>query len=607
MRSVGKNRMAFAFLIGAILGGLAGWWGGIIGRQEAAVLTERELPPFPPSVIVRSKSSVARQSTNIPAASVDQRVNVQPVETLDYLTLLNEAARISDDSTRRNRIGELLASWVAVNPEMAWRYARTQSPLSDREFAIESVLKPWAKKDATHVLGLAGELTAQYGRDRAWRWIVQATAETEPQATIHAIEQLPIGRLQAELFGETARFWSRKDPYSALAWANALPAGEGQGRAMESVFSGWSDVDVKSAAGEAAGLPIGPVKNAALRAVARRYAAADPYGAIWWMQSMAPGNEQKEVWQAMSRGGFADYFKNQSPAAGLGAATQLMNSLKDDEQKQFVAALVAGLVGRASPDQVRAWVVQLPEGSARNDAIKSLLSVWSDTNPADATAFALENLRGRERGEYLERIVGRWAYFDSTAVLEFARNLPDDAERQQMMRGVLGALSRVNPAQAAGLINELPVGKPRDDAAGQILQSWANVDPQAATAWLEQFPESDARTRGYYAVARSWGLNDYPAAATWIRSQPAGPDRDEAIRAFVQSVDGADIALANQWAAAIQDPQKRRQSSEQVFGRWLSEDSARASDWVQNGQMDSSLRAYLRSLRERWRQSQQSQ
>lgn len=605
MQNSGMIRIGAAFVVGAAVGCACGWWWAGAGNSSVPPAANEVEPGLAREAAPAGRAVLPDTSTNVAAQSMPSGATLVPPSTVDYLTLLNEAARIPERSKRWERMRELLAQWIAADPETAWRYARTQSPFSDREFAIETALQEWAKSDSIHVLGLADELTSQFGRDRAWRWIVHATEAAAPEATIRAIEALPTGRLQAELFGEAAGYWSKKDPYSALAWARTLPEGEAQGRAMEAVFAGWSEVDVKSAAAEAVRLPTSALRIAAMKKVARHYAAVDPYSAIWWMQGLPAGREQKEAWQAMARGGFSDYFEKQSPPVALGNATQLISSLKDDSQKDFLVALVAGTVGRADPEQTRAWVMQLPEGAQRDGAIKSLLSVWSDANPAEALSFALENYHDKERVKYLARIAGGWAHFDSDAALAFAKTLPEGEDRQWIVNGVVESLSRVNPAEAAGLISQLPAGQPRENAARGVLQSWANLDPQAATAWLSQFPESEARTQGYFAVARSWGLNDYPAAAAWIKTQPAGPDRDAAIGAFVQSVDGADIALANQWAATIQDPRQRMQSSERVFGRWLSEDSSDAIDWLQNGQMDPSLRTYLTSLQQQWARRQQ--
>jgi hypothetical protein len=526
---------------------------------------------------------------------------------MDMLALLNEANRIPDQVRRHERLRELLTIWCASDPETALRYATTQAPLSERQFAVQTVLEAWAKSDATIVLALSGELTTQFGRERAWRWIAQATSSVAPEATIKALKSLPRGRLQAELFGEAALAWSQQDPYAALAWAKALPPGEAQGRAMSAVFAGWSLVDPRTAAGEAANLPAGRVRQLALEASARHFAAADPVSAILWLQSLPVSREREELWQRMSVLGLSEYFRELEPHRALGEATKLMAIVEDDSRKGVIAGVVSREMSRIDSTLVQAWVLQLPAGDSRNGAIRQLLPALADASPREALTFALENLTGRERNEHLARVAGHWAAFEPEPALQFAHGLPEGEGRQTIMQGLVDALREVDTARAASLISELPAGQQQTQAADRILQSWARTDPPAATAWLGQFPEGEARTRGYFSVARQWALDDYQSAGEWINTQPPSPARDEAIRAFVQSVDGADIALANRWAAAIQDQQKRLQSSERVFGRWLSENPSAAINWMNRGEMDAELRSYLTSLHQRWEQLPENQ
>lgn len=526
---------------------------------------------------------------------------------MDMLPLLNEASRIPDQVQRRERLRELLTIWCASDPETALRYATTQAPLSERQFAVQTVLEAWAKSDAASVLALSGELTTQFGRDRAWRWIAQATSSVAPEATIKALESLPKGRLQAELYGEAALAWSKQDPYAALAWAKSLPASEAQGHAISSVFAGWSQINPQTAAAEAASLPAGRVRQAALEAAARPFAAADPFSAMLWLQSFPAGRERDELWQRMSRGGFSDYFQKLEPSAALGEVTRLLAIAQDETQKRDLAVVAMQEVGRVDPTLAQAWVMQLPAGDTRTAAIKALLPGWADSAPREALSFALEHYEDRERTEYLGRIAGNWARYEAETALTFARGLTDGEDRQAVMAGLIDSLREVDTPRAASLISEMPAGQQQTQAADRILQSWARTDPPAATAWLAQFPEGEARTRGYYSVARQWALDDYQSAGEWINTQPPSPARDEAIRAFVQSVDGADIALANRWAAAIQDQQKRLQSSERVFGRWLSENPSAAINWMNRGEMDAELRSYLTSLHQRWEQLPENQ
>jgi hypothetical protein len=133
----------------------------------------------------------------------------------------------------------------------------------------------------------------------------------------------------------------------------------------------------------------------------------------------------------------------------------------------------------------------------------------------------------------------------------------------------------------------------------EVVGNWASIDGGAAAQWLSQLPDTDAQVEGYHSVARQWAFSDIEGSANWIRSLPAGPKQDAAIRAFVESVDGYDAALATSWAMAIQEPKHRQESVNSAFRRWMQSDPASAQVWLTGAALDEGLRTTLAQSAER--------
>jgi hypothetical protein len=543
------------FAAGLILGGAVGvWW----GRTHRATLAPA----------AAEQAQVANESPRPVKTGSDVHTNIataapSPAQD-DFFAQAVDAAGLKGFTERRKRLSSVLASWMRADAEGAYRFVMTQTAQVDREFAINTVLKEWARIDPQAVLAHGSDLSGRVGLSRAWKMLVEATIDVAPVETLLAVEQLPDKQLQVHLVSRLAQQWGGLEPQRALAWAKALPSGEMKGQALLGVFEGWAEKDPRSAALEASSLPSSETRKSVLEAVAWRWSEADPDAALAWFRNVPPGRDRERTWVGIENG-FSRYLGKLSPTAMLAEGKRFLAMELDPNQRRDLYPNLAGMLAAKDPAVARAWVMQLPEGNDRSAALKGLLQSWSQKDPGEALRFVIANpnLDPQLGGKGVGELARKWGERDLDSALEFARTLPEHDSRQLAIYGVLEGVRDSNPSAAAALIGELPAGELRTQAASQLARQWAFTDPAGTTEWLN--------------------------------SLSSGTERDSAITAFVWTMDGYDIALANQWAAAIEDPKERLQSSGRVFERWLREDEASAVAWLSAQQMDAALRNHLQT------------
>jgi hypothetical protein len=266
---------------------------------------------------------------NLPRSKMWERVNeiAKAIHPTDIPQALAFAAKLPKDVQTSLRYS-LVARWAETDPRAAMEFASNIKNFNERNQMILSVLRGWAKEDATSAAAWVEQLPAGRLRNDATSAIACALAEKDPEAAFAMLKTAKTDRNQGystyhELF-ETwagkdpataalraaeiknwqqrqqayqniARRWAEKDVTAALAWAKSLPDGRDRSSALGTVLGAWAGADPRAATEAALALPAGQTRNNAIGSLASQWAQSDLPAAVAWVQQLPEGHGPRRI------------------------------------------------------------------------------------------------------------------------------------------------------------------------------------------------------------------------------------------------------------------------------------------------------------------------
>jgi hypothetical protein len=244
------------------------------------------------------------------------------------------------------------------------------------------------------------------------------------------------------------------------------------------------------------------------------WAEHDPEGAWQWFQKTARqelnfdargglNSAIKEMFVAMARKDFDRSLERTKELTGIDASNALLGLTEGSQTLDQRLRLIA-----------RADAL---EPGRRNDARRSILSVWAGSYPDEAR-------------NYVER-------------------LADPALRSESARQMgPGLLATVDPVKAA---------------------DW----------WMAQTTEAD-RSQALSGIVQRWTEFDLQGASDWLSKHGDGPEADAAKGTFAMQAMMRAPGAAMDWANTITDPEKRFRILRDVYRLWRNQDAAKAEAWL---------------------------
>ena len=354
--------------------------------------------------------------------------------------------------------------------------------------------------------------------------------------------------------GQLARMQGLMDLYAAM---NSDQLSEAAGKLEELpmaqrimasmlLFSRWGEIDPQAALAHAATL--GPGGFFARPTILQSWASTDPANAAKYF-SENPG-------EFAMMGGFG------GPGGG----------------GEGGAGTIAAEWAKLDPTAALAWANSL-SGNNQTNALRSIISELAGTDPTKAAQIA-STLSGDEQARAYGDIAEKLATKDFASAEAFINGLPADS-RSRALSDALNVLARTDPQAAAAKMASMAEGDDRDRAVSGIAEGWARQDPAAAAAWLSQ-QSSEDMDDAVRSVVQSWAGRDSAAALSWIQSQPQGEVRDEAIGTYIWTSRNADPQSTIQLAESISDEGDRNRSVFMATRRWMQQDPAAATAYIQS-------------------------
>jgi len=279
--------------------------------------------------------------------------------------------------------------------------------------------------------------------------------------------------------------WAATDPRAALDFARTQLKGDRQAQAISSIITIWGKND-PAAAWKWVGTEMpnaAHLYDALLEVFGRNSPElAAQYAAT---QTLAHPEAALEVNLAALLG--VTYNGNFSAALALIDR----NAASDPELLKTLSNFVAGQWARFAPQEAKTWVMGLPEGEQRTQALIGLGESWSEADPAGAASFAAELPEGESRSLAMRQAISKWVQNDPAA----ARAWVMQTNQVQDFDAAMEAIATQNnfmyrePAAAmvwaTGIFNEAE----RVKTMSTVLHNWYSIDNKAATDYLQSSPE----------------------------------------------------------------------------------------------------------------------
>lgn len=237
--------------------------------------------------------------------------------------------------------------------------------------------------------------------------------------------------------------------------------------------------------------------------------------------------------------------------------------LEGNSADDFFASALSKYVRKGEdPDWAINWATEnLDNGEALNQAVRWVMSAWTESDPEAAAEQALR-LSGKLREEAFSGIVSDWADKDPKKLLQFVKSPSDKDAAPYLARSSFWAFGYEMGADYLSEAMAMPEGEVREQAVRGLFSGWARANLETSALALD--------------------------------GMKSGPLRDAAIGEFVRVAGWEDRKVALAWSLAIADPGQRRSNTMEQMNRWLRADRDAAVRWIEtNDQLPSDWKAEL--------------
>ncbi|MFH1498480.1 MAG: hypothetical protein ABII82_11720 [Verrucomicrobiota bacterium] len=563
---------------GLLLGSASAWAWQHVSTSEASAHTPGDAPRRPvPVLVMPDKLDPAEADTAL----------------AEWLALpaLTDDSPPDEQAARRARLRALLARLPGD------RFAALLDALVSREVDTECDLRRlafevWTERDAPAAAGWAvGQTNEHFTKkhrrgdtslavlawarddwDSAYNWsrnladqslnnhlanvLLEQLADTDPQRAI------TIAQSRGEQYFKSAReklfkVWAQDNPAAAIRWLTPLTDGKDVGR--------W-----------------------AFQEAAARWIAANPAEALNWLLQNGPSdnNNARPLIESML------YRVTDIPEAARGLANVLLKRDDLTEQNKLITQLIGYWQQRDSAASL-AWLDSVKDDTRRGELADQIARRWGFRDDQTRLEFNLRLPEGTHRDETIKTTLASWAKSapdDALAWIETHPN-PEYAPIANGIHGVLvGNLAATDLPAALARWQELPDGEARKAAIGPIVDNWSRQNPAAAAEWLfshHDWGQGNIHSSGnpLQTLMHNWSTGDPAAALRWVENHPDKDRRWALINAFTNrpgDTDAPDPVARAALYDTVQDEALRKNLLQRHAWSWLRADYPTARAWLES-------------------------
>jgi hypothetical protein len=307
-----------------------------------------------------------------------EQVALQGLAQRDPQAAIARLAQLPPGLPRQELVRAVGRSYAERDPEAALAWARALQPREPG--ALGAVIGAIGAQDPLRALDLAIEIAEPLEQMQALQSAVMSTAFGDPAMTPRLLERvltLPSGAQRQPALQMLLSQWASRSPVDAADWLVAN-VDRAPAQVMTDVAAQLARLDAGRAASYAQRMPSG-ARGAWLRGVANTYAAADPLGALAWIEQYRGTPEYDDTAVAI-----VAYAAQHDPAA----AARVVDSIGRPELRGAATGSVASVWAIRDPAAARQWALGQRPGAERDQAVMTLITSAARLGSPDASLFA---------------------------------------------------------------------------------------------------------------------------------------------------------------------------------------------------------------------------
>ena len=274
--------------------------------------------------------------------------------------------------------------------------------------------------------------------------------------------------------------WAQRDPQAALEFARTKLKGDRRAQALSAILTVWGKNDPAAAwAWVSANEPTASHHFDALLEV---FGKNSPETAAHYVAEVVRNHPEAALEVNLSALLGITYSGNFAAAqafvnANAGLSPELRGNLYN---------FIAGQWARYSPEAAAAWVVALPAGPQRDQALVGLGDSWAGTDPAGAAKFAETLPSGESRQLALRQAINNWLQDDPDKARQWVM---DNNHHEDYDQAVAAIATQSNfmfrePDRALRWASTIFDDGIRIQSTGVVLAGLYSRDPAATVAYI---------------------------------------------------------------------------------------------------------------------------
>ena len=412
------------------------------------------------------RSLPATERTDIyPNGLINALSATNPAEAVQMLALLGSAAR-------KNACATIAKNWTERDLDASLKWAKSLTSPEEQEMAMDSIANVLGGQDPNKLLSTAqqisnrklrlkfletstapehaSEVLAGLPSEDACDLLKQGNvtrdiAKTDPLAAASLLAKY--GNEEQQLWTITGDLYAEKDGVTALAWAKNLPP-ETQSAALRGVIEAMAGKDLVEDAASIQLIQDPECRLEAAKNVAQSWIRRDEAG----LEAALP-QLQGELRQKAQEF-LLNMAIDQNPAA---AARKILAMNPDAETVDSKAAndrmhYLARQWLQQSPAEAADWGRNLPEGTAKQEFVGSLVYDWADDDPLQASAWVKDLPQGASKDKAVSTLVDRINSNDPESGIIWAGQIQDQTQRESALEDSLQQLIYKDPKAAVPAI-----------------------------------------------------------------------------------------------------------------------------------------------------------
>lgn len=379
-------------------------------------------------------------------------------------------------------MGAFTRAWARRDPEGARQFAMDHLTGAEREFALNYLrtIVPQPTRTLPEILAM----TDLQARTREMQRYFTEAGQSNPAAALAQARKLETSEDEKSMVAHLFYSWAAKDPEAALRWAEA------ERKSGRKLPTGWvphtSFTQLATKSPERARAFVDSMDHGIQRdeledILAGQLLRRDPAAAFQYVEERTAANPN-----ATTRVFFATWFAIDPANAAPKFHEEIARRYPGDAVKK-AAPLVAETIHNWAAKDPRAaaeFAARFP-ASALATLFGDISAEWCRADGAAATQWATELPQGAARDEALRQFTYTWAKHDTSESTAWLEQLPPDSGRWAATEGLVFSVIDTDPDAALGWVRSIPDENKRLNILRRAWRSWSRDSAESARDWKE--------------------------------------------------------------------------------------------------------------------------